>query len=60
MSQYARTSRPLTAQVEAFPLPTNKQEFDQLGYLQRLALFEQQPSVYKRFTKQPEDEEKQW
>lgn len=46
--------------VEGFQTPKTQAEFDALSYPQKVALFEQQPSVYKRFTKQPEDEEKQW
>ena len=46
--------------VDGFPVPKSQAEFDDLTFLQKSVLFEQRPAVYKRFTKRPEDEEKQW
>lgn len=45
---YSKSSRPLDAEVPCFPLPKTKEEFEALTYVQRLALLQTNPGVYKR------------
>ncbi len=47
----AKSSRPLAAYVPDFPLPKTREEFEALTYLQRVALLQSDPGIYRLFAR---------